>query len=100
MAVDAAGKLWVYWGEDGDISGFSNDEQNKLLPSLSKEEVLVQPALEEGCAAEPGFAVGPGDEVFYVAHERETGFGVCPEEQEHKPTMVSKLAGFGRGDRP
>ncbi len=92
VAVDASGKLWVYWAEEGNISAFSNAEPNKLLPSLTQEAVLFQPALEEGCAAEPGFAVGPSDEVFYVAHERETGF-VCPEEQEPKPTLVSKLAG-------
>ena len=45
LAVDAAGKLWVYWSEEGNISGFSNEEQNKLLPSLIKEEVL-----ESACA--------------------------------------------------
>jgi DNA-binding beta-propeller fold protein YncE len=96
LAVDATGKLWVYWGETGNISGFGDDETNKLIPSLGKEEVLAQSALEEACSAEPGFAVGPGDEVFYVAHERETGSRACPEEGESGPRMVSQLAGSGK----
>ena len=97
VAVDGSGKLWVYWAEGGNITGFSSEEQNKLLPSLSKEEVLAQSALETACLPRPGFDVGPSDEVFYVAHERETGFGgECPpEEVEAKPTMVSKLEGSG-----
>ena len=95
LAVDAAGRLWVYWYESGDISGFSDDEQNRLIPSLTKEEVLEQPSLEVGCLAEPGFAVGARDEAFYVAHERENGLAECPEEEEPRPTMVSQLAGSG-----
>jgi DNA-binding beta-propeller fold protein YncE len=95
LAVDASGKLWVYWGETGDINGFSDDETNKLIPLLGKEEVLEQSALDVGCLAEPGFAVGSGGEAFYVAHERETGTEVCPEEVEPRPTIVSKLAGSG-----
>ena len=94
VAVDASGKLWVYWSEGGNIDGFSNAEQNKLLPSLTKEAVLELPALSVGCLAEPGFAVAPGDEVFYVAHERETGLGICPsEEGKSSTTVVSKVAG-------
>ncbi len=95
VAVDAAGKLWVYWYEEGNISGFSDDEQNKLLPAVSREGVLEQASLETPCLAQPGFAVGPSDEAFYVAHERETGFGECPEEVAPTPTMVSKLEGSG-----
>jgi len=95
VAVDAAGKVWVYWYEEGNISGFSDDEQNKLLPGVSREGVLEQPLLETPCLAEPGFAVGPSDEAFYVAHERETGFGECPEEVGSVPTMVSELEGSG-----
>jgi DNA-binding beta-propeller fold protein YncE/Tol biopolymer transport system component len=99
LAVDATGKLWIYWSEAGNINGFSNEEHNVLLPSLAKEEVLDQAPLAAGCRADAGFAVGPGDEVFYVAHERENGLGECPEEQEPRPeplpTMVSKLAGSG-----
>ncbi len=62
---------------------------------VSKEGVLEQSLLETPCLVEPGFAVGPSDEAFYVAHERETGFGECPEEVEPRPTMVSKLEGSG-----
>ncbi|HTZ65509.1 MAG TPA: hypothetical protein VMB51_15500 [Solirubrobacteraceae bacterium] len=96
LAVDGAGDLWVYWYESGNITGLSNEETNKLIPSRSKEEVLEQPLLEEGCLAQPGFAVGAGDEVFYVAHERENGLEDCPEEEvEAKPTVVSQLSGSG-----
>ncbi|HTZ63210.1 MAG TPA: hypothetical protein VMB51_03835 [Solirubrobacteraceae bacterium] len=96
LAVDAAGDVWVYWYESGNITGLSNEETNKLIPSQTKEEVLEQPLLEEGCLAQPGFAVGAGDEVFYVAHERENGLEDCPEEEvEPKPTVVSQLAGSG-----
>ena len=95
LAVDASGKLWLYWGESGNIFGFGDEETNKLIPSLIKDEVLEQSALEVGCRSEPGFAVGPSDEVFYVAHERENGVAACPEEQEPRPTMVSQLAGVG-----
>jgi DNA-binding beta-propeller fold protein YncE len=95
VAVDATGKLWLYWGEGGNVSGFSDDEQNKLLPSLTKEGVLEQTLLESACLPTPGFAVGPSDEVFYVAHGRETGFGECPEEEVPMPTLVSQLAGSG-----
>ena len=95
VAVDAAGKVWVYWYEEGNISGFGDEEQNKLLPAVSREGVLEQSLLERPCLVVPGFAVGPSDEAFYVAHERETGFGECPEEVEPRPTMVSKLEGSG-----
>ena len=95
VAVDAAGKVWVYWYEEGNISGFSDEEQNKLLPAVSREGVLEQSLLEAPCLEQPGFAVAPSDEAFYVAHERETGFGECPEEVEPRPTMVSKLEGSG-----
>ncbi len=94
LAVDAAGRLWVYWYEEGNISGFSDEEKNKLLPSLTKEEVLDQRLLEEGCLTEPGFAVGSDDEAFYVAHVRANPFGECPEE-EPEPTVVSRLEGSG-----
>ena len=95
LAVDAGGDVWVYWYESGNITGLSNEETNKLIPSRTKEEVLEQPSLEDGCFAQPGFAVGLRGEVFYVAHERENGLGDCPEEVEPRPTMVSQLAGSG-----
>jgi hypothetical protein len=95
LAVDATGGLWVYWYERGNITGLSDEETNKLIPSRTKEEVLEQPLLEDGCLTEPGFAVGPGEEVFYVAHERETGLEDCLEEAEPQSTMVSQLAGSG-----
>ncbi len=99
LAVDASGKLWLYWGESGNIFGFSNEETNKLTPSLIKPEVLDQEALAEACLSESGFAVSPSHEAFYVAHERENGLAECPGEQEQLPkplpTILSKLAGSG-----
>jgi hypothetical protein len=97
LAVDATGDLWVYWYESGNITGLSNEETNKLIPSRTKEEVLEQSLLETGCFARLGFAVGASDEVFYVAHEREDGLAECPveKEEEPRPTMVSQLAGSG-----
>ncbi len=95
LAVDATGKLWVYWYEEGNISGFSDDEVNKLLPSLSKEEVLDQGLLVEACPAAPGFAVAPNDEAFYVEHERPSPLAECPEQEGPKPTVVAKLNGAG-----
>jgi hypothetical protein len=95
VAVDAEGNLWVYWYEEGNISGFSNARQNKLLPSRTKDEVLDKPGLTVACVARPGFAVGPGDEVFYIAHERER-LELCPgEEEKPSTTVVSQLAGSG-----
>ena len=91
LAVDNAGRLWVYWDEEGNINGFDDEEKNRLVGSLGHEEVLDQKLLEEACYAQPGFAVAPGDEAFYVAHERASAFGDCPEEGQPKPTLVSKL---------
>ena len=92
LAVDGAGMLWVYWGEEGVIGAFSDDEHNKLIPSLTKALPLEQ--LFE-CRARPGFALAPGDEDFYVGHERETALEGCPEEAT-TPTLVAKLDSAGR----
>ncbi len=92
LAVDAAGGLFAYWEEDGNITGFSSEEKNRLIPSLTKEEVLEQRPLEEGCTVRPGFALSAN--AFYVAHERQTALGECLEEVS-RPTVVSKLNAGG-----
>jgi hypothetical protein len=96
IAVDSSGKVFVYWEEEGYISGLSEEEKNKLIPSLTKEEVLEQPLLEEPCDARPGFALGPNDDAFYVAHEREVALEEACLEEESRPRVVSKLNGAGQ----
>ena len=91
VGVDEQGGLWVYWGEEGVISAFSNAEANRWEPSLTKE-TGVREAYE--CRARPGFAVAPNDEYFYIAHERETGLEECPEE-ETAPSLIAKVDGSG-----
>jgi len=91
VAVDASGGLWVYWGEEGTISGFSDQTVNKWLPAATKE-LHIRERFE--CRARPGFAVAAGDEYFYVAHERETALQECPEE-EGAPALVAKFTGAG-----
>lgn len=92
VAVDAEGGVWVYWGEEGVVSSFDNAEKNKWRPTSSKE-LEVESKFE--CRARPGFAVAPHAEYFYVAHERETGLGECPEE-ESTPSLVAKFSADGR----
>ncbi len=90
VAVDANGGLWVDWGEEAVISGFSDAEVNHWQPSLTKE-LEVESQFE--CRARPGFAVAPDVESLYVARERETALE-CPE-QETTPALVAKADGSG-----
>jgi DNA-binding beta-propeller fold protein YncE len=92
VAVDASGGLWVYWGEEGMISGFTDAEANRWQPSLTKD-LGIEEKLE--CRARPGFAIAPDDEAFYVAHERETGLEECPG-LESSPQLVAKFDGAGQ----
>lgn len=79
VAVDASGTLWVYWGEEGFVSGFSDEESNRWEPSLEKLGLRVAERTE--CRARPGFAVAPNDEYFYIARERLTPTEECVEER-------------------
>lgn len=91
LSVDATGKLWVYWEEEGYIAGFSNDEKaNKLIGTSIKEEVARE-AFE--CRALLGFAVAPSDEAFYLRHERSTGTEECPEEESAPGAVANALIG-------
>ncbi len=91
VAVDASGGLWVYWGEEGLISGFSDAEANRWEPALSKD--LEIPFRFE-CRASRGFAVAPDDSALYVSHERETPLEECGEE-ETTPSLVAKFNAAG-----
>jgi len=92
VAVDASGGLWVYWGEEGNVSGFDSALANRWQPSLTKELGLKE---KVACRARPGFAVAPHDEYFYVAHEQETPLEECPEE-ETTPARIAKFSGTGQ----
>jgi DNA-binding beta-propeller fold protein YncE len=92
IAVDASGTLWVDWGEEGVISGFSDAETNQWQPGLTKEPE-VQTTL--ACRAGQGLAVAPGGGLFYVPHERQNGLEECPEE-ESRPSLVAEFSGSGQ----
>ena len=91
VAVDGNGGLWVYWGEEGTISGFTDAEANRWQPTATKD--LEIPRLFE-CRATPGFAVAPNVSAFYVAHERESALEECSEE-EGAASLVAKFDGAG-----
>ena len=91
VAVDANGTLWVDWGEEGVVSGFSDAEINRWQPSQTRELALEEKVV---CRASPGFAVAPNDEFFYVAHERESPLEECSEE-ESAPATVARFTGAG-----
>jgi hypothetical protein len=106
LGVDAHGTLWVDWGEEGYIAGFSSflkesdgKVHNKLIGSTIKESVSLE-AFE--CQALPGFAVAPADEAFYLRHERGDGGEVCPESEAGVPprnvahSLVGKTDSAGR----
>ncbi len=88
VAVDASGTLWVYWGEEGFVSGFTDEESNRWEPSLDKFGFRVAERTE--CRARSGFAVAPNDEYFYIARERLTPTEECLEE-ETAPITVEKF---------
>ena len=94
LAVDASGRLWVDWGEGGDVGGFTDGETNKCIPSLQSEETLerLEEVGGEPCLARPGFAVAPEDEAFYLGHEKANGLGECSEEPAD-PSAVAQFAG-------
>jgi DNA-binding beta-propeller fold protein YncE len=97
VAVDAQGRLWAYWEEEGLVSGFSDAEHNQLIPSLSKE--LPLESLYE-CRAGPEFAVSADAEYLYAGHERENALEECPFEElaleEAGQTLVAKVTQAGQ----
>ena len=94
LAVDGKGRLWAYWGEGGNLSGFGDAELNKCIPSLQTEEALgrVEEVGGEPCLARPVFSVGPGDEAFFLGHEKSNGLDECSEEPS-QPSALAELAG-------
>jgi hypothetical protein len=94
LAVDRKGRLWAYWEEGGDVSGFGDGEVNKCIPALQSEEPLerVEEVGGEPCLARPLFAVAPQDEAFYLGHEKANGLQECSEEPSN-PSALAQLAG-------
>ena len=97
LAVDGNGTVWAYWGEEGQIDGFSDAESNKWLPSAMPAEFEGAESRIEECSARPDFAVAPRDESFYVGYERENSGQECPGEAGEKPdaVVVGDLTGTG-----
>ena len=77
----------MYWGEEGQVSAFSDDEHNRLTPALDKE--LPLQSLYE-CRAREGFALSANDEDLYAGHERENALEECADEESGQ-TLVAKL---------
>ena len=93
VAVDTAGTVWVYEGEEGTVSGFTDAVSNQWEPGLTRELLVAE---RYGCQARPGFAVAGDDAAFYALHERQTGLEECPGEE-----TTAALAGkFGPAGEP
>jgi hypothetical protein len=92
LAVDTSGTVLAYWEEGGDISGFSDEAINRLVPALSKE---LEVSSKFGCPARSAFAVAPSEEAFYVGYERPNASEECPGESGEAPDpfAVAKLDG-------
>ncbi len=100
LAVDASGRLWVYWEEEGVIDAFTKERAKagglKLVwqPGLRRT-----PEIEEKfeCPARDELAVAPEGETFYVGYERESVSEECPGEEElaPDPDVVAELQGTG-----
>jgi hypothetical protein len=80
LDVDAAGRLWAYWGEAGQISGFSDAGVNKWESGLTPLEFEGAESLIESCSASSAFAANPGGTDFYVGFERQDSEEECPGE--------------------
>ncbi|HTZ64512.1 MAG TPA: hypothetical protein VMB51_10435 [Solirubrobacteraceae bacterium] len=96
LGVDAAGTLWVYWEEEGEIDALAKETPNGGPAKLKwKPELHREPEIEFKfeCDAREGFAVAPDDHSFYTAYERESMSEGCPGEEEEAPdpTVVAEL---------
>ena len=98
VSVDAAGRLWVYWEEEGELDALEKrptaNGAGKLawLPSLHAEPEIE---LKFECFARPVFAVDSGASSFYAGYERENELEACPGMNEEAPdhTVVAKMDG-------
>ncbi len=92
LDVDAQGRLWVYWEEEGEIDALSKaptgNGKGKLvwLPELHSEPE-VESRFE--CFARPVFAVAPDASLFYAGYERENAEEACPGATEEAPDRTS-----------
>lgn len=85
VAVDGAGRLWVYRGdeEEGLIERFSDASKNAF------EEPVLEASVR---CPKPGFAVSASGQAVFVDHEQETPQGLCVEEGERaRPVLGAEL---------
>ena len=85
VAVDAHGRVWVYWEEEGATAALSDTEVNKALPGLMSGRFEGMLSEIGQCRAVDDFAVAVGDEAFYEGYERENSGEECPGELEEPP---------------
>jgi DNA-binding beta-propeller fold protein YncE len=98
VSVDAAGTLWVYWEEEGEVDALAKEATKGGAAKLQwKPELHREPEIESKfeCEAREGFAVASDDEAFYTAYERRSVTEECPGEEEETPdaTVVAELDG-------
>ncbi len=98
LSVNAAGALWVYWEEEGQIDALAKEAGKGGAAKLQwQPELHREPEIESRfeCEAREGFAVAPGDQAFYTAYERRSASEECPGEEEETPdaTVVAELDG-------
>ena len=63
LAVDGKGRLWAYWGEGGNVSGFGDGETEQMHPRRCRPKKTLERVEEVGgepCLARPVFGVAPG----------------------------------------
>jgi len=89
LAVDGAGTVWVYWEEEGHISGLSDAQPNKWVPGDTPAGFEGEQELIEQCTARPDFGVNSDASTFYVGYERENSEEDCPGEEELTPDPVA-----------
>ncbi len=89
LAVDASGTLWVYWEEEGHISGLSDAQPNKWIPTDTPVGFEGEQELIEGCTARPLFGVSADQQSFYVGYERPNFEEDCPGEEELPPDPIA-----------
>ena len=86
VAVDGAGKLWVYGAEE--IYAFNGDEHNTYASAIEPSS---------NCSALPGFAMMPDATRFYLGREPERKNEGCQETEEDAAIMAFNGAGEPAG---
>ena len=99
VSIDARGRLWVYWEEEGELDALS-----KVAAGIGKDKLVWLPELHSEpeieskfeCFARPVFAVAPDASFFYTGYERENAEEACPGMSEEAPDRAA-IAKFDSG---